>query len=341
MLLPIFGLDTPLLHWCGAVVSALLGQHRNDDSTIRADAAGTVLSRLMSGRGVSVLLSTRPDAIVRQALREAQLPVVLAATSSKSGVEHLISERGFGPSEAVRVVLGDLAVLAEFIDGPRTLKVTSRQAIESGAETILLIAGSFGIPCGAAEAAAIAGNAAGALQPESPSRVSYGAEQVAIDAVLDGIEGALLGEAPNRIVVTRHFFTADTGGAPLSAVDATGRNRLLFWGPFVPLPSGDWTARCVYSFSAGVVGTPMSIDVIQSVGGLRELARTSFVVTSAGRVDVDLRFLHDEPEAAIEVRLFSDRPIFDGTVSLGFVEFRRNMADVDKASGVASVGSAH
>jgi hypothetical protein len=147
-------------------------------------------------------------------------------------------------------------------------------------------------------------------------------ETLAVEAAVTGLASLLSDGQRGRVVATRRLFTVtDTGASPVGPIDATGRRRLLVHGPYLSLPPGDWTARCVYGFSAGMVGTQLSTDVSHVLGGPHELARTTFNVTAPGRLDVNIRFVHADPAARLEVRLFCDRTIFDGQVSVGLVEF--------------------
>jgi hypothetical protein len=220
------------------------------------------------------------------------------------------------------------------VDAPGRLMLPSG-AEGSGPGSVQAIASHFGVECSEDEARAIHEAALPQLaETETARALEFSRdEEVAVAGAVDGLNGILVDGRFERIAATRHFFTyAGSGKPPLDQVDATGRNQLLLFGPYISLPPGDWTARCVYGFSEGLVGTPMSIDVVHFLGGFHELARTSFTVTSSGRLDVNVRFLHTEPSALLEVRLFVDRAVFDGTVSFGFVEFRRNKADVNRSA---------
>lgn len=337
MIYPVLGLQSPLLGWCRAVLVQVLQGARREACAVHVDRAEDLLRELMTRDGPLVITSSRPDGTVRRAVTEARRPFIVAAASPRDSVGHLIAH-DVAPLDATRGVLGDLASLVELSARAEGLAVTFRDAAEDGARTVTAIARHFGVECGDSRAAAVAEACSGLLAANPAVRVPDAGERVGVEAALAGLDGALSGASVDRIVVTRHFFRADPDGRPsVDALDATGRNRLLVFGPFVALPAGDWTARCAYSFSDGIVGTPMSVDVIHFVGGMRELARTSFVVTSPGRLDVNVRFVHDEPSASIEVRLFCDRAIFDGTISFGFVEFSRNAAEPDTLAEVQSL----
>lgn len=291
------------------------------------DAAGDLLRNMLSADSPAVVTSSRPDNLVRAALLGSGRRYVLSAAPPLSSIEHLV-RHGAPPLDATRGVLGDLAALFSLADRSGDGLVTQQGVAEDAPGTIGRIARHLELGCSRQDAESIAEAIASDLVVSNSEPSTFSGidreDQAAVVGAADGLSAALSDGRYERLVTTRRFFTETaTGGAPLEPIDATGRNRLLIYGPFVSLPAGDWTARCVYSFSPGLIGTPMTVDVIHFVGGFTELARTSFVVTSAGRFDVDVRFVLTEPSAVLEIRLFSDKAIFDGTISLGYVEFRR------------------
>jgi hypothetical protein len=327
MIFPVLGLQAPLTFWCQRAVAELVARSRGNASLLHADLGGDLLRHLLSSEHPPVFTSSRPDRLVRDALLGSGRRYILSAAPPRASLEHLV-RHGAGPLEATRGVLADLAALFS-LAGPESGAIVSQGDVAKDASgTVGRIARHLGLDCSPADTSAIAdiisseiGDGTAAASLSEPDRE----DEAAVAAALDGLSMALSDSRYDRLVATRRFFTETvTGGAPLEPIDATGRNRLLIYGPFLSLPAGDWTARCVYSFSSGLIGTPMTVDVIHFVGGFTELARTSFMVTSAGRFDVDVRFAHTEPSAVLEIRLFSEKAIFDGTISLGYVEFRRS-----------------
>lgn len=331
MIYPVLGLQSPLTHWCSQVVLQLVRMRDRSALKFHADVATDVLRHLLVAEASSVITMSRPDRVVRDAILGSGRAYVMSTASPRASVAYLAHHHGFASIDATRGVLGDVASLLSLVESNRRLVVLPEHATGRAAETVSRIASHFGLTCNDGIAATIAADCAAAFSPdELTGAVEFDSEldleeRRAVHGALDGLNHALVDGSYDKVVAARRFFTADvTGAAPLEPIDATGRNRLLIYGPFLALPAGDWTARCVYSFSEGLVGTPMTVDVIHFSGALVELARTSFAVTAPGRLDVNVRFQHVEPSAVLEVRLFSDRAIFDGTISLGFVEFSRN-----------------
>jgi hypothetical protein len=328
MIFPVLGLQAPLTFWCQRAVTQLVARSRGSAPLFHADSGGDLLRHLMAVETSPVLTSSRPDRLVRDALLGSGRRYVLSAAPPHASVEHLV-RHGAGPLDATRGVLADLAALFT-LAGPEGGAVVSQDDVTKDASgTVGRIARHLGLDCSPQDASAIAeiisSEIAGTTISAVLSSDADREDQAAVAGALSGLSMALSDSRYDRLVATRRFFAETvTGSAPLEPIDATGRNRLLIYGPFLCLPVGDWTARCVYSFSPGLIGTPMTVDVVHFVGGFTELARTSFMVTSAGRFDVDVRFTHTEPSAVLEIRLFSEKAIFDGTISLGYVEFRRS-----------------
>lgn len=329
MIFPVLGLQAPLTFWCCRAVTELVARSRGQARVFHADGAGDLLRNILSADTPAVATSSRPDNLMRQALLASGRRFILSAAQPQASIEHLIGN-GAAPLDATRGVLADLAALYGLVAANKDGIVTQDDVLRDAAGTVSRIARRLALECSPEDAGAIADAISSALVPTAPGAVAPSSidreDQAAVAGAVDSLTTALSDGRYERLVATRRFFTETaTGGAPLEPIDATGRNRLLIYGPFISLPAGDWTAHCVYSFSPGLVGTPMTVDVIHFVGGFTELARTSFVVTSAGRFDVDVRFAHTEPSATLEIRLFSEKAIFDGTISLGYVEFRRTL----------------
>ncbi|MBM0203765.1 hypothetical protein JNW90_12065 [Micromonospora sp. STR1s_5] len=149
-------------------------------------------------------------------------------------------------------------------------------------------------------------------------------------AALRGFEPLSAGNSPKSILISRLMFSdATRGGIPVHLpIDVTGRPRILFYGPFIHLPRGVWRARIVASFSEQLVGQTFELDVVAGMTGER-LAHTTFTLEVPSRRDMLLEFRHQDYTAVLQVRLSSQRGVFDGAVSLGYVEFTVAEPDTD------------
>jgi hypothetical protein len=117
------------------------------------------------------------------------------------------------------------------------------------------------------------------------------------------------------------FNDSTKGGKPIEGpIDATGRPQILFFGPYVHLPSGVWRARTVVAFSEQLVGQSFRIEIV-SGREASTIADRSFPIDAPGRHDLIVDFENDDYSTPLEVRLSSERGVFDGSLSLGYVEF--------------------
>jgi hypothetical protein len=149
-----------------------------------------------------------------------------------------------------------------------------------------------------------------------------------VSAALRGFDSLNEGIPPRSVLVSRLLFSdAAREGAPVDrAIDATGRPRVLFYGPYAFLPAGIWRARIVVAVSEQLVGRSFGVEIAAG-GGNATLAQSAFNIEIAGRRDMVVEFKHDDFALPIEVRFSSVTGIFDGTVSLGYVEFSRAEPD--------------
>ena len=125
-------------------------------------------------------------------------------------------------------------------------------------------------------------------------------------------------EASPIVWPTKVFFSGDNPDSPAPlAADLTGGARILYYGPYLHLPAGRWTARMLVGFSAGSRGTPFSIEVY----GSKLLARATMVPQAKGIFTASFKFSNDAPYDAIEIRVRTDRGAIEGQFALGRGQF--------------------
>lgn len=150
-------------------------------------------------------------------------------------------------------------------------------------------------------------------------------DALAIEAALTGYHSSLLAGSTGPVIATQQtFFSVDPLGVPLTGnIDATGRARCLAYGPYFSIPVGAWTLRMILAFSPDLTDVPFTVDIIRSHRRTQvEAGRVTFSAVT-GRYVAQIAFSHPEPDALLEFRLFLDRPVFDGRVSLGYAELTR------------------
>jgi len=115
-------------------------------------------------------------------------------------------------------------------------------------------------------------------------------------------------ETPRRIELPREaFFHGDAPGEPCpAAIDLTGLNRILVYGPFLPLPAGPWRAEVRLELCEYGARRPLRLDFASG-----EAITAAAVAGQPGlqRVCVTHEVTAGAP---IELRLWLLRPTFHG-----------------------------
>ena len=338
MLYPVFGLPGPLTDWCCEAVAEVLREQGRLPQVFVLSTVEDLAVRLIEGHGSLILLSHRPEQSLLSALRRAEVPIIVAAESPLRSADVRTADEGLDRLESVREVLADLAALQ---DMPRhqTVLVVSRQGVlDDPTGTLAAIARHLGCPdVGCGSAGRVSLERLDALTPLALSRTAGTPVAGAVpgmarlrdpvgDALL-GLEDAIAGNGLGRILIGPEFFIVTETGQVASEthLDATGRARGLVHGPFICLARGDWIARCVHRYSEDLASASFVIDVVSfGTGSVQELARSSFKIpSSGGLVETTLQFRVETPRIPLEVRLFAERAIFSGEISLGPVIFSR------------------
>lgn len=109
------------------------------------------------------------------------------------------------------------------------------------------------------------------------------------------------------------FLYGDMPGESLpAAVEVAGRGRILAYGPYMPLPKGQWRATVYLGFSADIGSMPFILESDTDAG----IARGFFEVKQGGIFTLDLDFKVTDPFHLVEFRLVSQDSALEGLVSL-------------------------
>lgn len=121
------------------------------------------------------------------------------------------------------------------------------------------------------------------------------------------------------------FLHGDDPGKQLPAlVEVAGRERILAYGPYLPLPSGSWTATAYLGFSTDIGEMSFMLEAVvggPNVHGRYNIARGFFEVKSGGLFTLDLDFEVPDPLYKIELRLISQDSALWGQAALIEVRF--------------------
>lgn len=119
------------------------------------------------------------------------------------------------------------------------------------------------------------------------------------------------------------FLDGDAPGETLPAtVEVAGRARILAYGPYLPLPAGDWHATTFLGFSPDIGKLPFILEV--DAGGA--VARGFFEVERGGIFTLELDFQVADAMHPVELRLISQDSALEGQLALIEVELKGSLA---------------
>ena len=109
------------------------------------------------------------------------------------------------------------------------------------------------------------------------------------------------------------FLDGDTPGAPLpAAIEVAGRARILAYGPYLPLPGGQWRATAYLGFSVDIEKIPFILEADTGSG----ITRGFFEVENGGIFTLTLHFQITDPLHPVELRLISQDSALEGQAVL-------------------------
>ncbi|NBN62706.1 hypothetical protein GWI72_08790 [Microvirga tunisiensis] len=353
MIYTVLGLPGPFTRWCRAVVCELIAARgeRAADTHIPGSLADIATELLRSGTDHLVVSAGRPDVALMARLKEYRRPMLLALSDPRQAALHLFRAGKADERTSVRLISGDCSCLVDFHGVDHVTRLHVDEALADPLSAIQRIADVYGLATDAAGArrilertvtdlAATTGHDNGGPDARAGLVESFGeAVGAAADYILGGFDQMLAGNRDVPLIITKEFFLA--GDPPHDHVaqplDMTGRARFIAFGPYMHIPAGAWALRYVVGFSAEAMGTPCIIDVGVSEGPVyHELTRAHMVVSSRGRMEISLSFEITDPLMPMQVRLLTEKAIFDGRMAIGYAEFRRkshhDAGDLDTAT---------
>ena len=340
MIYTVLGLPGPFTSWCRAVVCELVAERgeRASDTHIAGSLADIATELLRSDRDHLVFSVGRPDVTLMARLKEFRRPLLLALSDPRQGALHLFRSGKADERTSVRLISGDCSCLVGFDDVDHVTRLHLEDALADPLSAIQRIGAVYGLKPDASQARRVlertvtqladaTGPDVGGADPKAGLIESFGETLgAAADYVLGGFEQMLAGQRDTPLIITKEFFLA--GDPPHDHVtlplDMTGRARFIAFGPYMHIPAGAWSLRYVVGFSAEAMGTPCIIDVGVSEGPVyHELTRAPMAVSSRGRMEISLSFEITDPLMPLQVRLLTEKAIFDGRMAIGYAEFRR------------------
>ena len=124
---------------------------------------------------------------------------------------------------------------------------------------------------------------------------------VSYDEFLDG-------HPPKAIDWPLELFYRQDGRSSREPFDLTGPARVLFFGPYMFLPAGDWTVRVEFEIVDAVSGVEVMTDVyINEV-----VTEKTFEMPATGIFAYTLSFYVEDPRQSVQIRLFTRKSAIEG-----------------------------
>ncbi len=116
------------------------------------------------------------------------------------------------------------------------------------------------------------------------------------------------GISPEQIVWPQELFYRQDNRPPRAPFDLTGPARILFYGPYMHLPVGHWTARVEFEIDGASSGVEAATDVyINEV-----VTEKTFDMPAKGIYAFVLSFRVSDPRTAVQIRLFTRSSAIEG-----------------------------
>jgi len=333
MILFSIGLPTRFAIWCDRLLTGLAD--RSFGSALRRDidnfdelAAATIASNALC----LVACSRQPVVRLQSAISEAKKPFLVALGDPRAALRELVEKAGFDVAKATRAVASSCATMLTLTGAPRALIISAGDTLEP-LEIAVEIARHFGFTLTEDEVARIVDSVADFI-PAALEDVENTwwdqlseQEQAIISGALEPYIAHFAGGAMGPLVWEPGLFLAPVEGAgsvPVNGpIDATGRARFLVHGPYINLPPGGWEVTLVLAFSAEAAGVAFIVEIAAG----KQLAYTRVTPAREEVIDVKLAFaIEDSAVGPVEIRIVTDRAVFDGRLALGYATLTRREA---------------
>lgn len=338
MIITIVGLPGRITSFCRDVCVAVLTHAGQPPLTENVDTVASLARHVLTARHRTlVVTATRPERELLDAIQEADRPFLFVLDDPRWSVLQRVQSGEIGERDAILEIGMSCACVTDVLPFERAVRVTNDAIRNDASGFITGLLAVLDLPPDDPDLVAAA---RAAVQRHLPSAMTDrgGADIDALleselgpiwgpaaTAALSGYSASFFGGKLGRLVALRQMFLA--GEPPYSKVadviDATGRPRILAFGPYIRIPRGQWMLRMTLAFSSELVAAPFSLDIVCFESRVKvELGRVSFAAIS-GRYVAQATFAHDEPSLPLEFRLFLDKATFDGQVAIGSAELER------------------
>jgi hypothetical protein len=308
--------------WCDAVISRLGQRALGPLVEIVASNADDMAVDLVRSEGAHFMIKgPQPGPWLHRILKETGKPFTIALNDPRDAAFDLIFRHGLDMADAVRRVGNSCASMMSCVSLPGVVVLNASRDWQQPLATAESIAQHFGLDLDRAAIEAVVDDVAAAGIGPGAEGSDWVADPrgEAVAAIVDGAVTPyvdhFLGAAFGPITWSRELVMADGHIPATHAVDITGRVRALFYGPYISVPPGNWTAEVVLGFSHEATDINFVVDVLAAG---RQLCATSIQPARQGVYSVNLSFAIEEANAhPLEFRVVNEKPAFDGKVALG------------------------
>lgn len=312
------GLPCRFSERCEALLAQLIAAASAQPRLVLAENLQQVGRALLQGNHDNVLIISRQPS---RDLAEAffQRPVMLTLDHPHTAAASLIDDHGLSRVEAIRNVANAMVTLQPLLNAECALVLRPENPVLPR-----VVAAHFDL-----EAQATVPDITQEKLMLAPAEHSEPASPVAkavydtigfipAEKMLDPIWSWLNGEPLSEIIWGPSlFFLGHAPGAPAdSPIDITGAARCLVFGPYLRLPAGSWSCGLLLGCAAN--GTRLIAEIY--AGAL--LNRATIQLHETGVFEIELSFVHSDPDQPVEVRLFTAEAAFEGEIVLGQVRMQ-------------------
>jgi hypothetical protein len=340
----VFGVSTPHSYWVFHLVHRIVEAIAGPTLRLHIGSLQQLREGFEQRHGRSVVItSDLPETELSDFICVSGLPVIAIADDIIDSLAWAKASRLFGIYDATRFCTQMLSALAPAFLQPNALIFNPQQADSAERMTTRVIdylfpergesvarqafehlsgAGYIARDDFVDRTAFLAEIEAG----DEPARRMYTAALLALSGYAELFGGAW----PAQIDWPMELFRRPNELPPAATIDLTGPARTLFFGPYLHLPVGDWTAQVQFEIDEAYSGS----EAVADVRVHETVAKKAFALPAKGIYTYDLDFSVDTAAHDIEIRLYMTKGAIEGVFMPRSVRLRRREPSL--GSGVAA-----
>jgi hypothetical protein len=281
-------------------------------------------SKQESQKKVTVFASYYPSRALLNYAAEFNINVVVGLTDATASVEDMCAVNQCSFLEALRACSASAALLTEFAGLENKNSVMFLTGAEQASDVDAKLTKAFGFPGGASTLNGTLDDAIFADLGEN--RQQYAMISALPERNLEIARTSLgplirrLGDDRRSTISWPHdvFLSGDRPGSTADRIsDITGPARVIYYGPYLHLPNGNWQVRLLIGFSNDIDDMTFSVELLTDEPLVS--ARLTPEKGGAYKAQFPLRFT--QAEKPIEIRIRSEAGAIEGKIVLQSVDF--------------------